>query len=98
MKLKDTEYAVVPRMEPWEGLKRWKALLFFPDQPELHRDLSIYAKVGQHGTSSRAYFYRTRPPHTIAEWKECCDLMEEERTLGPKEDWLEAVIVTGIGR
>jgi hypothetical protein len=98
MELKKNQYHVVPRMEYFRELGAWNAILFFPDQEERDHGIGIYCRIEQHSSASRGYFYRTRAPRTVDEWQECLGLIEEERALGPEEDWLEAVITTRIGR
>jgi hypothetical protein len=89
------KYKVIPRMEHFED-GPWNAILFLPDAPSLPDNVMTYEKIGQHGEAARNYFSRTRAPHTVSEWQECIDLIEEERTLGPQADRYEAVIATRI--
>mgnify|MGYP003613654773 CR=1 FL=1 len=89
------KYNVVPRIEMGDG--KQNAILFFPEERESNGDIGIYVKFGQHGNACHEYYTKnTRPPASVTEWKECLALIEEERTLGPSEDWGEAVIRTKL--
>lgn len=91
-------YSVLPRIEHDDTLTSgWGPLLIFPATRERDGSLGAYAKIGQHCSADPKYIREdTRPPRTVEEWRACLDLIEEERTLGPKEEWenLEARIIT----
>ncbi len=90
-----TIYTVLPRIETSGGSRM--PILIFPSELERGNALGAYVHIGQHCSASREYVRcKTRPPRTVAEWQSCLGLIEEERTLGPKEDWLEARIVTRL--
>jgi hypothetical protein len=96
---KENSYIVVPRMEYNKYSRTWEAILFLPPPEPNWGEIDIYVHVGQHSSVDRLFFYSgTRPPQSVKEWKEALDLIEEERTMGPEEDWLKADIRQKIGR
>lgn len=87
-------YTVIPRMEKSLFREEVIPLLVIPCLRDSQGAVGIYAKIGQHGYAAPLYIQdSTRPPKTVAEWRACLDLIEEERTLGPRSEQLEAIIV-----
>ena len=91
-------YPVLPRIESDPVFRvGWAPLLVFPLDRERDGTVGIYAKLGQHCTAALSYIREnTRPPRTVEEWRACLDLIEEERTLPPEDERLEARIVARL--